>query len=70
LEEEFKRKPYPIRELEDMLPDNLEEQLQKAKKRITAGVNHYINLCFIMERMIRRMHGQATDFSRYSIALK
>ncbi|KAI8882068.1 hypothetical protein K501DRAFT_187521 [Backusella circina FSU 941] len=69
LEEEFKRKPYPIRELEEMLPDNLEDQLQRAKKRITAGVNHYINLCFIMERMIRRMHGQATDFSRYSIAL-
>ncbi|RCH96953.1 Sorting nexin mvp1 [Rhizopus stolonifer] len=69
LEEEFKRKQHPIRELDSMTPTNLEEQLQKARKRVTAGINHYVNLCLIMERMIRRMHGQATDFSRYSIAL-
>lgn len=69
LEEEFRRKRINARELDDMTPANLDEQLTKARKRVTAGINHYINLCFIMERMIRRMHGQATDFSRYSIAL-
>jgi hypothetical protein len=69
LDEEFKRKRGNARELDDMIPGNLDEQLTKARKRVTAGINHYINLCFIMERMIRRMHGQATDFSRYSIAL-
>ncbi|KAI8973923.1 hypothetical protein BDB01DRAFT_808137 [Pilobolus umbonatus] len=70
LDEEFKRKQHPpIRELDAMVPENLDEQLQKAKKKVGSGINHYINLCFIMERMIRRMHGQATDFSRYSIAL-
>ncbi|KAI8355166.1 hypothetical protein BD560DRAFT_407364 [Blakeslea trispora] len=69
LDEEFRRKHHPIRELDSMTPTNLEEQMQKARKRVTAGINHYVNLCFIMERMIRRMHGQATDFSRYSIAL-
>ncbi|KAI9469069.1 MAG: hypothetical protein EXX96DRAFT_512860 [Benjaminiella poitrasii] len=69
LDEEFKRKPHPIGELENITPTNLEEQLQKTQKRVAAGIHHYVNLCFIMERMIRRMHGQATDFSRYSIAL-
>lgn len=69
LDEEFKRKTYNMRDLDDMVPTNLDEQVAKARKRVTAGINHYVNLCFIMERMIRRMHGQATDFSRYSIAL-
>ncbi|GAA5799625.1 hypothetical protein HPULCUR_005041 [Helicostylum pulchrum] len=69
LDEEFKRKVYNISELDQMVPANLDEQLSKARKRVAAGINHYVNLCFIMERMIRRMHGQATDFSRYSIAL-
>lgn len=69
LDEEFRRKTYNMRDLDDMVPTNLDEQISKARKRVTAGINHYVNLCFIMERMIRRMHGQATDFSRYSIAL-
>ncbi|KAI8991616.1 hypothetical protein BDF20DRAFT_904176 [Mycotypha africana] len=69
LDEEFKRNTQPIRELDDMTPLNVEEQLQQAKKRISAGIKHYVNLCNIMERMIRRMHGQASDFSRFSIAL-
>lgn len=69
LDEEFKRKTHAIQDLDDMTPMDLDEQLQKARKRVSAGINHYVNLCFIMERMIRRMHGQATDFSRYSIAL-
>ncbi|KAI8636330.1 hypothetical protein BD408DRAFT_397570 [Parasitella parasitica] len=69
LSEEFKRKTHAIRELDDMTPMNLDEQLQKVRKRVSAAIHHYVNLCYIMERMIRRMHGQATDFSRYSIAL-
>lgn len=69
LDEEFKRNKQNIRELDDTVPTNLDEHLIKARKRVTAGINHYVNLCFIMERMIRRMHGQASDFSRYSIAL-
>lgn len=70
LEEEFKRKQQvSIQQLEALIPENLDEQLQKTKKRVTAAINHYINLCLIMERMIRRMNGQAADFSRYSIAL-
>ncbi|CEP17235.1 hypothetical protein [Parasitella parasitica] len=69
LDEEFKRKTHAIRDLDDMTPMNLDEQLQKARKRVSAAIHHYVNLCYIMERMIRRMHGQASDFSRYSIAL-
>ncbi|KAI9280716.1 hypothetical protein BY458DRAFT_500147 [Sporodiniella umbellata] len=70
LDEEFKRKQrISVQHFEALVPENLDEQLQKTKKRVSATINHYINLCLIMERMIRRMNGQAADFSRYSIAL-
>ncbi|CAO3700337.1 unnamed protein product [Rhizopus stolonifer] len=71
LDEEFKRNnsQHSVQQLRTLLPENLDEQLQKTKKRISAAINHYINLCMIMERVIRRMNGQAADFSRYSIAL-
>ncbi|ORE06929.1 hypothetical protein BCV72DRAFT_206454 [Rhizopus microsporus var. microsporus] len=69
VDEEFKRKPPSIDQINALIPDNLDEQLQKTKKRVSAAIHHYINLCLIMERMIRRMHGQAADYSRYSIAL-
>ncbi|CAO3698550.1 unnamed protein product [Rhizopus microsporus] len=69
VDEEFKRNPPSIDQINTLIPDNLDEQLQKTKKRVSAAIHHYINLCLIMERMIRRMHGQAADYSRYSIAL-
>ncbi|KAI8137121.1 hypothetical protein BJV82DRAFT_525877 [Fennellomyces sp. T-0311] len=69
LDEEYRRKQHNIEEIRSMIPPTLEEQLRKARQRVDAGIEHYVNLCFIMERMIRRMHGQATDFVRYSITL-
>lgn len=70
LEEEYRRKQRNIDEIQSMIPSNLDEQLRKTRHRVTASIEQYINLCFIMERMIRRMRGQATDFVRYSISLK
>ncbi|KAI7853201.1 hypothetical protein BDC45DRAFT_511566, partial [Circinella umbellata] len=69
IDEEYRRKQHNMEDIRSMTPDNLEEQLRKAHQRVDMGIEHYINLCFIMERMIRRMHGQATDFVRYSITL-
>ncbi|KAI9491369.1 hypothetical protein BDB00DRAFT_789625 [Zychaea mexicana] len=69
LDEEYRREQHNIEEIQSMIPQTLEEQLRKARQRVDAGIEHYVNLCFIMERMIRRMHGQATDFVRYSITL-
>lgn len=53
-----------------MIPPNYDEHLRKTRQRVGAAIEHYVNFCHIMERMIRRMHGQATDYVRYSIALK
>ncbi|KAI9271800.1 hypothetical protein BDA99DRAFT_501024 [Phascolomyces articulosus] len=69
IEEEFRRNQHNMEEIRSMIPETLEEQLRKARQRVDIGIEHYVNLCFIMERMIRRMHGQATDFVRYSITL-
>ncbi|KAG0182581.1 Sorting nexin mvp1 [Apophysomyces sp. BC1034] len=69
LDEEYRRKKHSVEEMLNITPKNLDEQLQKTKNRMKAAAEHYVNFCFIMERMIRRMHGQATDFTRYSIAL-
>ncbi|KAI9310557.1 hypothetical protein BX666DRAFT_1869510, partial [Dichotomocladium elegans] len=69
LDEEYRRKEHDIEELKSMIPNNLDEQLKKSRQRVGSAIEHYVNLCFIMERMIRRMHGQATDYVRYGIAL-
>ncbi|KAI9257628.1 hypothetical protein BY458DRAFT_492347 [Sporodiniella umbellata] len=71
LDEEFKRKrsQYSVEQLLAIIPKSLDEQLEKTRKRISMAISHYINLSLIMERLIRRMHSQAADFSRYSIAL-
>ncbi|KAF7728007.1 Sorting nexin mvp1 [Apophysomyces ossiformis] len=69
LDEEYRRIPQSVEEMINSTPENVDELLQKAKNRVKAMAEHYNNFCFIMERMIRRMHGQATDFTRYSIAL-
>lgn len=53
-----------------LLEHGLEEKLHNAKKKTTASITQYIQMGFIMERIVRRMHGQAADFSRYSVALK
>jgi hypothetical protein len=66
-EDEYKRKQDMML---SVIPPDLPDQIQKTKTSVAAAIDHYVNLCFIMERTIRRMHGQATDYVRYSIALK
>ncbi|ORX60462.1 hypothetical protein DM01DRAFT_1332619 [Hesseltinella vesiculosa] len=69
LDEEFQRKQYNMDDIRAMLPNDLHDQIEKTGTGVAAAITHYINLCYIMERTIRRMHGQATDYVRYSIAL-
>ncbi|CDS12317.1 hypothetical protein LRAMOSA04512 [Lichtheimia ramosa] len=69
IEEEYRRTEHDMSELKSMIPSDLDDQLRKTRQRIGSAIDHYVNLCFIMERIIRRMHGQATDYVRYSIAL-
>ncbi|KAL0083634.1 hypothetical protein J3Q64DRAFT_1679555 [Phycomyces blakesleeanus] len=69
LDEEYRRKGDSVQTDLTVIPEQLDEHIQKAKRRVGASIEHYINLCHLMERMVRRMHGQATDYVRYSIAL-
>ncbi|CAO3623160.1 unnamed protein product [Cunninghamella blakesleeana] len=69
LEDEYKRKQHNIDEMRLIIPNNLIDQIQSTRSNVEASIKHYVNLCYIMERTIRRMHGQATDYVRYSIAL-
>ncbi|CAO3592989.1 unnamed protein product [Absidia cylindrospora] len=69
VEDEYKRKQHDIDTLKSVVPGDLGERIQKTRTSVGSSIDHYVNLCFIMERTIRRMHGQATDYVRYSIAL-
>ncbi|KAI8070910.1 hypothetical protein BC940DRAFT_339721 [Gongronella butleri] len=69
LEEEFRRKQYNMDDIRAVLPNDFLDQMEKTRSGVVAAIGHYVNLCYIMERTIRRMHGQATDYVRYSIAL-
>ncbi|CAB5187573.1 unnamed protein product [Rhizophagus irregularis] len=56
-------------EMEARLPANLDERLDKVNKKLDDTIDHYRNMCTIMERMARRQEGIATDYSRYSLSL-
>jgi sorting nexin-8 len=45
-------------EMEARLPDNLDERLDKVKKKLDDTIDHYRNMCTIMERMARRQEGK------------
>ncbi|KAI8335140.1 hypothetical protein BC941DRAFT_431363 [Chlamydoabsidia padenii] len=68
-EDEYKRKQQDRDLMKSVIPHDLADQIKKTRTSVGASIDHYVNLCFIMERTIRRMHGQATDYVRYSIAL-
>lgn len=68
LEEEYiKRRITP--EMESRIPDNLDERLDKVYKKLDDTIDHYRNMCNLMERIARRQEGMATDYMRYSLAL-
>ncbi|KAI8097010.1 uncharacterized protein BX664DRAFT_325392 [Halteromyces radiatus] len=69
VDDEYKRKQHDIEDMKSMIPNDLADRIQKTRTSVGSSIDHYVNLCFIMERTIRRMHGQATDYVRYSIAL-
>lgn len=70
MEEEFVRKRLPLEEFEAQIPFDLDERLEKVRKRLNPSIEHYKNACFIMERLVRRYEGQATDYVRYALALE
>ncbi|CAG8548956.1 20896_t:CDS:10 [Cetraspora pellucida] len=68
LEEEYlKRKITP--EMERRIPEDLDKRLEKVVKKLDDTVEHYRNMCNIMERIARRQEGMAIDYMRYHLAL-
>jgi len=57
LEEEFVKKPITP-EMEARIPDNLDERLNKVYKKLDDSIDHYRNMCNLMERMARRQEGK------------
>ncbi|RIA94928.1 hypothetical protein C1645_758680 [Glomus cerebriforme] len=66
-EEYLKKRITP--EMEARIPDNLDERLNKVFKKLDDTIDHYRNMCNLMERIARRQEGMATDYTRYSLAL-
>ncbi|CAG8594286.1 6103_t:CDS:10 [Acaulospora morrowiae] len=68
LDEEYLKKEVTP-EMEQLIPDNLDERLDKVLKRLDDSIEHYRNMCNLMERIARRHEGTSADYMRYSLAL-
>ncbi|KAF0544214.1 sorting nexin [Gigaspora margarita] len=68
LEEEYlKRQITP--EMERRIPEDLDKRLEKVVNKLDDTVDHYRNMCNIMDRIARRQEGMATDYMRYHLSL-
>lgn len=56
LEEEYLKKTITP-EIEQRIPADLEERLSKVQKKLADNIEHYRNMCNIMERIARRQEG-------------
>jgi sorting nexin-8 len=56
LEEEYIKKPITP-EMEGRIPENLDERLDQVYKRLDDTIDHYRNMCNLMERIARRQEG-------------
>jgi len=68
VQEEFTGKPLPPN-LEDSLPSNLQELFDSVRSGVRRSAEIYINLCNLLERLIKRNEGVAADNNRFSLAL-
>ena len=68
VQEEFTGKSLPP-ELEDSLPKNLSEAFDIVRSGSKQSAEHYIGLCNLLERLIKRNQGMAADYLRFSQAL-
>ena len=69
VQEEFTGKPLPPG-LEDSLPINLAETFDTVRIGVRRSADTYIGLCSLLERLGRRNQGVASDYLRFSAALK
>ncbi|KAI4716594.1 hypothetical protein E4T48_07191 [Aureobasidium sp. EXF-10727] len=68
VQEEFTGKPLPPG-LEDSLPQNLSDLFETVRSGVRRSTEVYINMCGMVERLIKRNEGIASEYVRLSMAL-
>ncbi|KAF2429751.1 sorting nexin mvp1 [Tothia fuscella] len=66
--EEFTGKPLPPN-LEDSLPQNLQETFDTVRSGVRRSAEVYIQLCSLVERLTKRNEGIAAEYQRFSLSL-
>ena len=69
VQEEFTGKALPPA-LEDSLPSNLPDLFEQVRAGIKRSAEVYINLCVLLERLVKRNEGLAADNLKFSLALQ
>ncbi|KIW60620.1 hypothetical protein, variant [Exophiala xenobiotica] len=68
VQEEFTGKSLPPT-LEDSLPDNLPEIFEEVRAGVKRSAEIYINLCILLERLVKRNENIAAENAKFSTAL-
>ncbi|KAF3483365.1 uncharacterized protein GIQ15_02689 [Arthroderma uncinatum] len=68
VQEEFTDKPLPP-DLEDSLPSNLTDTFDTVRSGVRRSAEIHINLCLLMDRLVKRHQGLAAEQFRVSRAL-
>ena len=68
VQEEFTGRSLPPT-LEDSLPQNLQDTFDTVRSGVKRSADLYINLCGLVERLVKRKEGIANEYSRFSINL-
>ncbi|KAK7905376.1 Sorting nexin mvp1 [Exophiala xenobiotica] len=68
VQEEFTGKSLPST-LEDSLPDNLPEIFEEVRAGVKRSAEIYINLCILLERLVKRNENIAAENAKFSTAL-
>ncbi|EEQ31112.1 Sorting nexin mvp1 [Microsporum canis] len=68
VQEEFTDKPLPP-DLEDSLPSNLTDTFDTVRSGVRRSADIHINLCLLMDRLVKRHQGLAAEQFRVSRAL-
>ncbi|KAK8150484.1 Sorting nexin mvp1 [Beauveria asiatica] len=68
VQDEFTDKPLPPG-LEDSLPPALEDLFLKTRSGVVRSAELYINVCNIMDRLVKRTEGVAADHARVAMSL-
>lgn len=69
VQEEFVGRALPPT-LEDSLPDSLEDLFSTVRAGVSRSAEAYINLCSLMERVLKRREGLENEYGRLSTNLK